>query len=160
MISTEFLYSIIIVLLGCIGYFVKRILDRTESISADVSDIKPKVKILWECEFASSTSPLVLNERGRKILDESGVKELVDGNKELLMEKLRDKQPQNAYQVQEFATKILRIFVDTPETLSKLQDGAFRTGVNVDTVLFAGGLYLRDLALPKYRFKLADIREE
>lgn len=160
MISTDFLYSIIIVLLGGIGYFIKRILDKTDSIGNDVSDIKPKVKILWEREFASSASPLVLNERGNKILNESGIKALVDANAELLMANLRDKKPQNAYQVQECATKIIRIFTDTPEILSKLQDGAFKTGVNVDTVLFTGGLYLRDLALPKYDFKLADIDEQ
>ena len=51
MTFTDFLYSIILVLLGGIGYFVKKIFDKTDSIGNDVSDIKPKVKILWEREL-------------------------------------------------------------------------------------------------------------
>ena len=129
MFSTDFFYSIIIVLLGAIGYFVKRILDKTdnaegradtiqgriEKIGSDVSEMTPKVKVLWERAFASAASPLTLNEFGAKILHESGIKELVD---------------------------------------------AFKTGVNVDAVLFVGGLYFRDLALPKYNFHLSDIDEK
>lgn len=49
---TDFLYSIIIVLLGGIGYFVKKTFEKTDEIGKDVSDMKPKVKILWERELA------------------------------------------------------------------------------------------------------------
>ena len=160
MTLTDFLYSIIIALLGGIGFFVKKILDRTDSIDSirnDVSDMKPKIKILWEREFGAGASPLVLNERGKRIFSESGIKELVDARLGQLMEKLEERNPQNAYQVQECATKVMRLLVEDLNTLSRLQDGAFKTGVDVDTVLFVGGLYLRDLALPKYHFKLADV---
>ena len=44
-----------------------------------------------------------------------------------------------------------------PEILPQLQKGAFDTGVDVDSVLFVGSLYLRDLALPKFNCRLEDI---
>jgi len=152
-----FLCSIILVLLGAIGYFVKRTFDRTDVIGNDVADMKPKVKILWEHQFARNTSPLTLNERGAKILYESGIKDLVEANVELLMQKLSELRPKNAYQVQECSTKAMRTLTENPSVLKTLQDGAFKTGVNVDAVLFVGAIYLRDLALPKYNFKLEDI---
>ena len=46
--NPELLLSIIVILLGAIGYFIKRILDRTEKIGDDIADIKPKVSILWK----------------------------------------------------------------------------------------------------------------
>ena len=71
-----FLLTIITILLGTIGYFIKRICDKTDIIGEDVSDIKPKVKVLWEMKFATSNSPLVLNETGKKILNESGIRKI------------------------------------------------------------------------------------
>ena len=155
--ATELLLSIIAILLGTIGYFIKRILDKTDKISEDVGDIKPKVKILWEMQFASSKSPLVLNEKGTNILNNSGVKELVDSGLPQLIEEIREKNPQNAYEVQECARKVMLNIKNNTTLLPKLQNGAFNTGVDVDSVLFAGSLYLRDLALPKFNFKLEDI---
>jgi hypothetical protein len=160
MTFADFLYSLIIVLLGTIGYFVKRIFDKTDEIGIDVSDMKPKVKILWEREFATGSSPLTLNERGKQILEESGIKEIVDAEAEDLLQKLADLKPLNAYQVQECSVNVVRVLAENPSVLAKLQEGAYKTGVNVDSVLFVGAIYFRDLALPKYNFKLEDIDEE
>ena len=151
------LLAIIAILLGAIGYFIKKILDKTEKISEDVGDIKPKVKILWEMQFASSNSPLVLNPRGIEILNSSGIKKIIDDNLERLIIEIKERMPSNAYQVQECSRKVMSIFKSESATLTKLQEGAYSTGVDVDTVLFAGSLYLRDLALPKFDCKLEDV---
>jgi len=155
--NTEFFLSIIAILLGTIGYFIKRILDKTDKIGDDVADIKPKVKILWELQFAGGKSPLTLNEKGKDILNKSGVKELVDRRLIQLIESIREKNPKNAYQVQEFAKEVMFNIKSNPEILPNLQKGAFDTGVDVDSVLFVGSLYLRDLALPKFNCRLEDI---
>lgn len=70
---------------------------------------------------------------------------------------LGEKNPQNAYEVQECARKVMLNLKSNTNILSKLQNGAFNTGVDVDSVLFTGSLYLRDLALPKFNFKVEDI---
>ena len=51
----QLLLSIIGVLLAALGYFVKRILDKVDHMSDDLtdlkiylSDIKPKVDLLWK----------------------------------------------------------------------------------------------------------------
>jgi len=156
MTLTDPLYSIIAILLGAMGYFIKRILDNTEKIGADVSDMKPKVKVLWEREFATATSPLVLNGRGKQLLD-SGIKAIVDANGEELIKQLTERNPQNAYEVQECSYKVIRILLENKDIVAQLQDIAFKNGVNVDALLFIGAIYLRDLALPRYDFKLEDI---
>jgi hypothetical protein len=55
MAPNEFLYSIIAALTGAVGYFMSRILgsidkltDKIDRIGSDVSDMRPKVDILWE----------------------------------------------------------------------------------------------------------------
>jgi len=45
--NSEISFTIITILLGIIGYFLKRTLDKTEAIGVDVADMKPKVDILF-----------------------------------------------------------------------------------------------------------------
>ncbi len=156
MTYTELLLSIIIVLLGGVGYFIKRILDATDAIREDVNDIKPKVKILWELQFASSKSPLVPNEKGADILEKSGIKEMVDAASTRLVEEIKEKAPQNPYQIQEYAKAVMLNMKNNADVLQHLQEGAFNAGVDVDTILFIGSLYLRDLALPEFSFASED----
>ncbi len=158
--GTELLLSIILILLAAIGYFIKRILDKTDKISEDISDIKPKVEILWAMQFVSSKSPLTLNGMGASILSGSGVKEIVDEFAPQLVEEIKEKNPQNAYQVQERAREVMLNMKNKTEMLPQLEVGAFNTGTDVDTVLFVGSVYLRDLVLPKFNFKLEDIDDK
>lgn len=51
MTFTDFLSSVIIFLLGRLGYFVKRTYDDVGVLKVDVADIKPKVLKLWEQAF-------------------------------------------------------------------------------------------------------------
>ncbi|MBI4215594.1 MAG: hypothetical protein HY602_02630 [Parcubacteria group bacterium] len=154
------LLTIIGVLLTGIGYFIKRILDNTDKISVDVSDIKPKVKILWELKFSESHSPMALNEKGRDILNKSGIKELVDKELPQLIEAVRGKNPKDAYQVQEFSREVMFNIKNKLEFLPQLQKGAFDTGVDIDSVLLVGSIYLRDLSLPKFNLKLGDADDQ
>ena len=151
----NFLLSITIALLAAIGYFVKRIFDRTDKLDMlvdDVAAMKPKVTILWEKAFANGKSPLTLNDVGKKILIEHGVKDIVDEESVLLLGVLKGFHSQNAYQVQENAKEAIKILIKDPAMLLRLEDTAFRGGVDVAAVLFIGSLYLRDLALAKPGF--------
>lgn len=77
-----------------------------------------------------------------------------------LLEAIKSKQPQNAYQVQEFAREAMSQLKNDQVLLPQLQQGAFSTGADVDAVLLVGSIYLRDLALPKLNFKLEDITDQ
>ena len=158
--STVFLLTIIAALLAGISYFIKRILDNTDKIGTDVSDIKPKVEILWELRFTESDSPTTLNQQGKGILSESGIKELVDNDLSQLISSIKGKNPKNAYQVQVFAREVMFNVKSNRTLLPQLQKGAFNTGADVDSVLLVGSIYLRDLALPKFNFKLEDVDDK
>lgn len=134
-----------------------KVLDR---IGADVADMRPKVKFLWEQVVTTSKSPQTLNERGQQILAESGIKAVVEQKLPELTEAIKAKQPQNAYQVQEYAREALAHLKDDPTLLPQLQQGAFNTGADVDAVLLVGAIYLRDLVLPQFNFKLEDIQDQ
>ena len=99
MTNEQLLLGVIAVLLATIGYFIKQILNNTDKISVDVGYMKPKVKILWELQFASGKSPLTLNERGLNILDKSGIKELVDNALPQFLDEIQEKNPKSAYEV-------------------------------------------------------------
>ncbi len=45
--NTEILLGVITLLFGIVVYFTKKIFDNTESTSTDVSEMKPKLEILW-----------------------------------------------------------------------------------------------------------------
>lgn len=174
--SQELLLSIIAVLLGGISYFIKRILDRTDTITEDIdglrkdianmkpkietlwdlrediADTKSKTDILWELRFASNRSPLRLNETGLRVFETSGIKEIVDEAAPRLLEALKEKNPKNAYQLQEGAKEVLLTLKQDPDIVSRLEGGAYNAGVDVNSVLFVGSLYFRDLALPQFQF--------
>ena len=146
MTGDTILLAIIAALLAAVGFFIVKILEKTDKIGDDVADMKPKIKVLWEMQFATSNSPLI--------------KQIIDSKLEQLLDELKNKKPENAYQIQECARKVMQILKNDSEILSKLQVGAYNTGVDVDTVLFTGSLYLRDLALPKFNCKLEDVDDK
>ena len=135
--------------------YIRKEID--EDIKPTLKEVDKKVLVLWEKIFAVSHSPIRLNPLGEKILKGSGIKEMVDARLPELLDSVREKKPQNAYQVQEFSKQVVSDIKNDLNILSKLQDGAYKTGVDVDSVLLVGSLYLRDLVLPEFNFKLEEI---
>jgi hypothetical protein len=121
----ELFLGIIALLLAAIGYFIKRILNKSDVIGDDVADMKPKVNVLWKDvadmkpkvdvlwadKYAPAHSPRQLNDRGN----------------------------------------------NSPEVVEQLKGGAFKTGVDIKTVLFVGSVYLRDLIFPDLGFSVSDL---
>lgn len=171
----ELFLTIIAALLATNGYFVKQIFDRLAIIKEDVADMKPKVSVLWADtrpkvdflwsdiktkvdllwtdKYAPARSPRQLNERGSAIFKESGIKEIVDGRKLKLLEIVKSKNLRNPYDAEQFIVQLMSELPSRyPELVDTLKDGAFRTGVDINTVLFIGSIYLRDLIFPELGF--------
>jgi hypothetical protein len=154
----DFLIAAIAALLAVIGYFVKQILDRTLTIGDDVSDMKPKVNILWQDKFAPASSPRKLNERGASVLQESGIKEIIDDKRQDLLAAVRGVATKNAYDAEmAILATVQDIPEQYPELLERIKNGAFKTGTSIETILFVGGLYLRDLIFPELGFSLDEV---
>lgn len=187
----ELFLAIITALLAIIGYFIKRIFDRLDIIGEDVSDMKPKVNVLWSDtrpkvdmlwaewvgvkqkvdalwsdtkpridllwsdKYAPARSPRQLNERGTAIFIESGIKEIIDQKKDELLAAVKKKHPTNPYDADILVWKVMSTLPSRyPDIVERLKDGAFKTGVDINTVLFVGSIYLRDQIFPDLGFSV------
>jgi len=141
---------------------VQTIVTKIEPSLQDVRErfmkVEERVDTLWKDKYAPATSPRELNEQGNTILKSSGIKEIIDGMKSNLLTKLRGQNPASAYDAERLTLEIVANLPKTnPELLSKLKDGAFRTGVDIDVVLLVGGIYLRNRIFTDLGYSLTDI---
>lgn len=135
--------------------YIRKELD--EDIKPTLKDVEKKVVVLWEERLATQHSPMKLNKKGEDVLEKSGIKKFVDDNFSEFFNNIKEKNPANAYQVQEIAKQVVFDVKKDQAMIQKLQVGAYNTGVDVDSVLLVGSLYLRDLVLSKFNFKLEDV---
>lgn len=142
---------------------IKESLDR--KIEPELKDVRERfivvedrVGSMWKDRLAPSSSPRQLNERGKDILAASGIREVIDGNKDKLFELIRKRNPTNAYDAEKEITEtVMDIRKYCPKEIDKLKDGAFRVGSDIDAVLFVGGIYLRDLIFKDLGFSLDEL---
>src|SRR3989344_6679339 len=80
------------ILLGNTRELITRIDERTIHISDTLKDIKPKVDdmfpkvdILWKDKVAPAHSPRRLNDYGITILNSSGIKEVIEEKRTILL---------------------------------------------------------------------------
>jgi hypothetical protein len=154
-------------LLGNTRELIARIDERTIIIQKDVDvlksdfkemrskvdDMSPKLDILWKDKLASAHSRRELNTYGKKVLEESGIKEIINERKIELLNLVKAKGSKNIYDAeQDILSVVKRLPERYPNIVDALKTGAFNTGADMDTVLFAGGIYLRDLILQDLGF--------
>jgi hypothetical protein len=157
-LDTNILVGVIVLLFSIVVYFTKKIFDSTDSIAKDVSDMKPKVDILWQDKVAPAHSPRQLNERGSDILANSGIKEIIDEKKDILLDIAKKKSLKNPYDTEQAIHQIMNELPShCPDIIDKLKNGAFTTGVDIGTVLFVGGIYLRNMIFPELGFSINDL---
>lgn len=166
----------IITLIYKIGMNVSKMREthrRVGNVEGDVSEIKGDVKSLlvktegwgvkidwlWGRRLTTSHSPRVLNEFGEKVLADSGIKDIIDTHYEKILTKVKGMNPPNAYQAEECVIKAVKDLDQEDDLISKLQDGAFKVGLDVDSVLLVGAIYVRDQILAQLSFKVDDIND-
>lgn len=151
---------------GSIKNLVSSIKDTLNNdIKPDLKDIRERfgvvedrVETLWQDKFAPARSPRQLNDLGNSILTKSGIKEIIEEKKLVLLEQIRKRPISNAYDAEQ---AILGVVVELPkhcpEIIEKLKTGAFNVGQNIDTVLYVGGIHLRNLVFSELGFSLTDL---
>jgi len=138
---------------------VKRIDRDFDIVKKNVAEMLPKVDILWEKAIAVSNSPKALNEEGHRIFNQSGIESIVLENKKMLLDAIKKENPEAAYQVEELADQAVGLLKENPDLLIRLKEGAYEAGVNVETVLFVGSIFLRDMALKELGFEVKDLEK-
>ena len=118
-----------------------------------------RVETLWKDKFAPAHSPRQLNERGNDVLKTSGIKEIIDQKKDELLKIIKTKDISNPYDAEQTILAVVgEMPKHCPDVVDKIKDGAFKSGVDIEGVLFVGGLYLRNLIFkPNLGFDLIDL---
>lgn len=173
MTITEIICTIITILLGVIGWFLKdklgelvkadkRLEDKADSIDSKVDKIDGRVANIegrMGIGYATSSSPIRLTSKGEELLSLCGAKEIVDKeeNKKRIIDKiLADPKPTNAYDAQEKVKQIIKEMANDP-IFVPLKNYAFQKGIDLDVILNIISIYFRDFALEKLGFKTEDL---
>jgi hypothetical protein len=71
---------------------------------------------------------------------------------------VKEKNPTNPYDAEMTIEEImLELPKHCPDIVENLKQGAFKTGVDVGSVLFIGAVYLRDIIFSDLGFSLSDL---
>ena len=178
--NLSWIVSIISIILGAlagwgaaaikIGKYIQTVDDLKTKVSALEKDIKEHSNKLTECStkidertqsYASTLtkrkSPVSLNEKGEALLKESGSDKFILENKDEFVEKIKNKNPHSAYDIQEYADEVIST-LKNHERIIPFKDYAYKEGLDLEQSIFiVMGLYLRDIALSLLGYKPEDI---
>ncbi len=120
--------------------------------------VETQVDTLWKDKVAPSSSPRHLNDYGERILNESGIKEIIEEKREKLLGLIKEEGATNAYDAERITLSVVdNLPTHCPDIVDRLKAGAFKTGASLATVLLVGGIYLRDLIFSELGFSLEEI---
>lgn len=137
---------------------VEDIKEDVKAFTKDIASIKAVVTREYQNEYAKANSPRKLTEKGQNILDKSGIKEVIDGNKDKLLEKVKAKHPATAYDAELCVLDLVSDFIKGDERLlNTIKEKTFALGETIEIVIFVGGIYFRDYALPELGFNVVDV---
>lgn len=107
-------------------------------------------------DLTQRESPISLSDKGKALLLDSGGQEYIETNKENLIEAIRSKNPQSAYDIQEFAKQVIKDkSIET--NFVPIKNYLYAQGLDLDRAVTVLGIHLRDMALPALGFNPEDI---
>lgn len=139
------------------GLIDQSILPALTDINSGISYIRGAMDKIKIGRVTKNKSPLVLNETGIKILNESGIDKIINDNYLNILEKVKKANPANAYQAQEIIKKLVAELITNPDLKNIIEIGAFSCGSDVETVLFVGAIDIRDKILGELNLFPEDI---
>lgn len=157
----------VIISVGLIIFTGGRVFERIGNIKDEIDELKPDVKmiplikekvdVLWASRYTEPGSPMVLTEKGKKILVDSKIENFTTEYYDEILKQVKERNLQNSYQVQEALFEIMRNYKNNDACKSKLENAAFIAGVDVDTVLLVGAVNVRNKIISELNMKVEDI---
>jgi hypothetical protein len=127
-----------------------QILDDLENVRKKFSIVESKVDDLWADRIAPARSPRMLNEKGSHIVEKSDIIAILEAKESAILAIISKKQPQTAYDAErEIISTILDFETLFPESIPALKKGAYASGEDIEAVLYAGAIAIRDRFLEK-----------
>lgn len=146
---------------GEIDKDVDEIKKDTKSFSKDIATIKAVVLREAQDDYAVAHSPRRLTPKGKNVLIKSGIKAVIDANKDKILTLAIDKNPKTAYDAEICVLEVVSSFIKSDEPLlNTIKEKTFKLGEDLNIVLFVGGIYFRDYALPKLGFEIGDVDKQ
>jgi len=125
-------------------------------LGKSVAEIKGQLSVNNPAAYVQRKSPVTMNERGEKLLKDSGGDDFISSNKNELFEKIKTIGYKTAYDVQE-NTKIVINSYKNDERFIKLKDYAFKEGVDLEIITLVLAIRLRDLFLQEIGLTPEDV---
>ncbi len=103
-------------------------------------------------------SPLSLTEKGEQLLKSSGSDKFVLDNKDDLVQKIKEKNPKTAYDVQVASREVVES-IQNEDRFNSLKDYAYKEGIDLEAIFIVMSLYLRDMALALLGYTMEQLDE-
>ena len=120
---------------------IRRALDLISQKLCELGHFKEQV-------YISTASPKKITEVGMHMLVESKLKELIDKNKDEFIKKIEARKPSTDYDIEQLAIDIMMSLSEDPR-MEPTKQYAFQNGKDLNLMLLASGIYLRDITLQK-----------
>lgn len=158
-IGWEYFLGIFVSLVGIAWYSSARF-TKLETSMKWVEGILKEIKVSSDNASTpafASTSPINLTATGEKWLVESGLKQYIDTNKEMLIKFCMEKQESNPYEVQKHIFKLWDDMDFDKGFEDNLKQFAFSKGTTMLVVRRVGAIYHRNLCLERFGMSREDI---
>ncbi|HZY80608.1 MAG TPA: hypothetical protein VFE50_13875 [Cyclobacteriaceae bacterium] len=113
-------------------------------IEFTIASILAKLNVLWTEHLARSNSPIALNEAGLRALEASNIGEFAKQHYSEILSRVKEAKPLNAYQAQQELIVAVASYGNIEPYKLKLQNAAFASGQDVNSLLFIAALSIRD----------------
>lgn len=157
------LINLAITLLG-IAYWFGKYSEKINTLEKAISAIDNLREKLAKVEaekanigdYIQAKSPLMLTDKGKAVLLDSGGKDYIEKNKNILLTEIKNLSPKNAYDVQEYAKKVI-IDKSASNDFNNIKNYAFKEGLDFNIIVNVMGIYLRDYALIDNGFNVNEL---
>jgi len=139
------------------GEKVEKIAIKMEKVVQDTKEMGGKMLKLSAGTDVEIKSPVQLSETGEEIVKSSGIREVIAEYQHMLLERIKITKPINAFQCQEALFQEAKMLRVNPKLTLRLQQIAYSSGRDVDTMLYLGAIDIRDDVLKEFKFDPAHV---
>jgi hypothetical protein len=106
--------------------------------------------------LTETKSPISLSEAGKTLLRDSKADKFIEQYRADLIEKIQQKNPKSAYDVQTYARDAIES-MQNEDNFKSLKDFAFQQGIDLEPLFIVMGIHLRDIALPIFHYNAEEL---
>lgn len=160
--------TVVAVLLGGATFIVSKIFNlgkvsnRLEVVESEVKKIDDAINstkdtitkriddlmiLMTQSNLTVAHSPRQLSTEGIRIFESSGIKPIVEQYFDEIVEKVKERKPENAYQAEKAILDVVNGLIGEDDVKNFVEKGAFNSGSTVEIVLFVAGIFIRDKVL-------------